>query len=1125
MIGEVFNYISEGFYQKKDDEVVQAFDSYEKGLQEDNPSLQNEARRTLEYQLVSSGQMEEESAFINPDEFFPNGQRDQDRIDDFRRTMTMHHSGQQVLWTFAGTTGSMSVLTEKHLESMGRSLDDLKPAALVRSEKRKKTPQTGKNTTRLYLYGDGTASSEYSKKKAKVRFDRMQDSSGFNWNLNAYDPNYQVRKQGWTGAFDKEGEWVRLETEAHGEDEGISVTPASRKKEITLIHTLDGPLVYDAALLLASEEEEYYYSMDGELYGGVKNDPEETLKKLQAELKGSEPRALVLPEATPEETKQLYREKLGPDVMIYAEGSPEVDKIIEEDSSTRTELAAVSMSLAAVTRLQRRGLSRKAAVKALAGAGETVEVPLNPFNQEDRKELASDLSPKAAAWLDTKAEQLTEDELTQAIPYIAGALPLLAAAALTSGLEEDEVLEEALTASKQEEPSKATMTGRLTLGELASGSHPWKSTESRTYDFFNETELTEATSATGLSEGEAASVKEAASQLNIPPVDRKVFNRMMSAALAEYRSIQMSTGMTAGDLVRSVDSISMSRPDGKRIASKQVHFEAPLHEVLTAAAASTSSSKSISREELFQPLSGTESFQTETTSDTAEMNLETALTITEGLLAALETPSEGADPLTEEQTTTVQALYKQSGLTSTESQTATALWQKKAFTPAEFTALTGRLERKTAPKAPTYHNPVKSEIMQSLPKKQQKSLAPFVDKAMAGNWESIPAKERTELSKAMTATSGIALPVTANINPEGKVSTKESTLAVDTAFITEDSLIVQAVADDFTEQATTINPALTREAILPMVTGALAGDWSSVPKDLRQPLTRTVQRRGRVSSMVPKATATTAPKRSIKGQSRQLPVAVSPQILTGRGYSNLGYSVAPSRQSVHSISKGSNGSSVRGVEFTQSNMQAPTKAHIPASTTAAKATQSKKKQSAATPASSSPKAKSFQAPSRLQVVPRSGSTTNHQPRTTPSRNVQAVMAETNGGHWNASTLPHANGMGVPSYSGPGAYPGIPGGPGSPQSFHQPFAAPSFPQSNSPGNTMNNQTNRMDRINANYEADKASLSPMDRGTPDRLLARKEGNEASRSGISGSNNKLELADELSDDLLGRITKGLI
>ncbi len=1117
MIGEVFNYISEGFYQKKDDEVVQAFDSYERGLNEDNPTLQNEARRALESQLVSSGQMEEESAFINPDEFFPGGQRDQDRIDDFRRTMTMHHSGQQVLWTFAGTTGSMSVLTEKHLESMGRSLDDLKPAALVRSEKRKRSPQTGKNTTRLYLYGDGTASSEYSKEKAKVRFDRMQDSSGFNWNLNSYDPNYQVQKEGWTGAFDKEGDWVRLETESHGEEEGITTTPLTQKKEITLIHTLDGPLVYDAALLLASEEEEYYYSMDGELYGGVKNDPGETLKKLQTELKGTEPRALVLPEATPEETKQLYREKLGRDVMIYTEGSPEVKKIIEEDSGTRTELAAVSMSLAAVTRLQRRGLSRKAAVQALSRPGETVEVPLNPFNPEDRRELATDLSPKATSWLDTKAETLTEDELTTAIPYIAGALPLLAAAALTSGLEEDEVLEEALTASKQEEPSKATMTGRLTLGELASGSHPWKGTDPRPYDFFNEIELTEATSAAGLSEGEAASVKEAASQLYIPPVDRKVFNRMMSAALAEYRSIQMSTGMTAGDLVRSVDSISMSRPDGKRIASKQVHFEAPLHEVLTTAAASTSSSKSISREELFQPLSKTENIQAETAEDN-EITLETALTMTEGLLAALETPSEGAAPLTEEQTTTVQALYKKSGLSPKEAQTATALWQKKSFTPAEFTALTGRLESKTAPQALTHQNPVKSEIIYSLPKKQQKSLAPFVDKAMAGNWESIPAKERVALSKAMLTTSGIALPVAS----EAVSGISESSITTDSVLITEDSLIVQAVADDFTEQAAVINPALTREAILPMVTGALAGDWSSVPNDLRQPLTRTVQRRGRVSSMVPKATATTAPKRSIKGQSRQLPVAVSPHILTGRGYSNLGYSVAPSRQSVHSISKEATGSSVRGVDFTPSNRQTPAKAPVVSSSAAVKATQSKK--TAANQATSSPKSKPFQAPSRLQVVPRSGSTT-HKP--TPSRNVQAVMAETGGGHWNTNTLPHANRMSTPSYANFGGVPGLGRSPviqaGNPQRFQQPSNSQTLPLRNSNSTSLNNQMNRMDRINANYEADKASMS-QSLPSGERMLASSNSHSVGSAGGTGQSRYGNVIHKSVDDVIDAIKQDL-
>ena len=308
MIEELTSYFAESFYTQRDERILRAFDKYQEGLGlegEEGIRLKESARRTLEEELVASGQSEEDRVFINPEEFFPGGVRNDEKIDDFRRDMIRSHGGQQMLWSFAGTTGAMTVITEKHLESLGRDLDSLKPTGMKRKD-RSGGDFPSKGTVPLYLYGDGSASSVYQKEKAKLRFDRCRDRSGFDWNQKKYDPNYTVEKRDWFGALNRDGEWVALSSGGDGHTESAEDETAL-KREIELVPTLNGPLIFDAALILCGpEEEEYYYSLEGELYGAVKTDRQATVDRLKESLAGQSPVGIVLPSGTDEETRKAY---------------------------------------------------------------------------------------------------------------------------------------------------------------------------------------------------------------------------------------------------------------------------------------------------------------------------------------------------------------------------------------------------------------------------------------------------------------------------------------------------------------------------------------------------------------------------------------------------------------------------------------------------------------------------------------------------------------------------------------------------------------------------------------------------------------------------------------------------
>ncbi|MDC7224765.1 MAG: hypothetical protein PQJ60_13550, partial [Spirochaetales bacterium] len=748
MIEELLSYFEEGFYQEKDEKIVQALAEYEQGRNlpgEEGVALREQARRELESQLVASGQAEEETVFINPEEFFPEGQRDQDKIDTFRRDMTRSHAGQQMLWSFAGTTGAMTVITEKHLESLGRDLDRLKPAALRRKEKAKKEKKKSPGTVSLYLYGDGSCSEVYDKQKAKLDFNRCRDKSGFDWNQAKYDPNYSVEKKGWFGGLNKEGIWEAVDTQPAGTSRPSVNSQTAPKREIELVSTLNGALIFDAALLLCGpEEEEYYYSLDGELYGAVKTDRSATVNRLKESLKGQSPAGIVLPAGVEEETRKAYEELLS-ELSDESENSPQIyleteeswQTLLEEDREQREELEEATRSLGATARLRQSGVEEEAIDAFLSSESPEIEVPLNPFVKEDRSVLLGDslngldqekretVQSDVDNWFDKK--DVNPEDMAHVLPAVTAALPLLAVA-LENGLGSESVLEEAYNSgvkSGKGGASKVKLNGRVTLEELSRGVTPWGSSSSSkkakpSPDFFNGESLKTAATQAGLKEGEILSLGDAVNRLNLPPMDRKEFNKRLASALNHYRTVQTSTGMTVSDLVSTVDSLTMKRPDAKRWGGKEVYFEENLGDLLEAGRAEEIPTKKVSRDELFQPLLSSvpsfaqldETIEEETSagelfsdSDMSQsytatpvspiLDNSTALNLTTEVLSALAAGgSEESQSLSTRQLGGLQKLYESAGAPSDVARKAVQQWESVQLSPQEYKSLRADLKNR-----------------------------------------------------------------------------------------------------------------------------------------------------------------------------------------------------------------------------------------------------------------------------------------------------------------------------------------------------------------------------------------------------------------------------------------------
>ncbi|MDR1179901.1 MAG: hypothetical protein LBK44_05290, partial [Spirochaetales bacterium] len=289
MIREISWYLDDGRFASLAQELesaVRAYAAARGGSPAEALRFREDARGLCERHCVQSGLRGAENSFINIDaEFFDGQKMNEAALEDFIRNIIKAHCYQKVLWTYMGTTGSLSPVTETQMRREGRHLESLFPLSCAPRGKSRRGRKAADNTVEMYLYADGKAGSGYIPEKAFHRFDVLEDTSGVNWSK-GYDPAGTIARGGWHGAFDDGGVWVRVdETSAGTMREGKA--PGEGREAGTLLVIRDGEhaILYDPENILVSPAALFYFTGAGEPYGRLDADLEKTAEEIRVAMK------------------------------------------------------------------------------------------------------------------------------------------------------------------------------------------------------------------------------------------------------------------------------------------------------------------------------------------------------------------------------------------------------------------------------------------------------------------------------------------------------------------------------------------------------------------------------------------------------------------------------------------------------------------------------------------------------------------------------------------------------------------------------------------------------------------------------------------------------------------------
>ena len=246
-------------------------------------------RHLCQWHMEKSGYKTEDDSFINPDiEFFDGVNINREALNTFEKEIIKAHLYQKHLWEFMGTTGCMTVISQAGMKKDGFVYEHYLPIA-CRAHHTEHSPlapilQENPGALPIYLYPDGSISSEYNRDKAKIRFDVLQDTSGFDWRRTGWDPNYEVEKTDWHGAYDEQGNWVMVK--AHPEAQPLfSGARIQAAPVLEIIKDGDSGILYDPGFSLLGTFERVYILTNGEIYGGEEIDIGETVRLIQTAIK------------------------------------------------------------------------------------------------------------------------------------------------------------------------------------------------------------------------------------------------------------------------------------------------------------------------------------------------------------------------------------------------------------------------------------------------------------------------------------------------------------------------------------------------------------------------------------------------------------------------------------------------------------------------------------------------------------------------------------------------------------------------------------------------------------------------------------------------------------------------
>ena len=290
MLKELSWYIEKNRFTDIVEEIEEKAEAYRHSMAnalDDSGLRREEFRQLCQWHMEKSGYRNEDSSFIDIDsEFLDGSEINRKALDTFEKEIIKAHMYQKHLWEFMGTTGTMTVITKTEMASNGQKYEDYLPIEFKKNNE-PRSPISGilaenPNAVPIYIYPDGTASSEYDGSKSKARFDTIKDRSGFDWRRKGWDPNYEIQKNGWHGEFDADGSWIMVREErSQSNPDGYSGARFDRFPEIEILKDGENAILYDPQYSLLSTFERIYLVSDGDVYGSETTDATETVRLIK----------------------------------------------------------------------------------------------------------------------------------------------------------------------------------------------------------------------------------------------------------------------------------------------------------------------------------------------------------------------------------------------------------------------------------------------------------------------------------------------------------------------------------------------------------------------------------------------------------------------------------------------------------------------------------------------------------------------------------------------------------------------------------------------------------------------------------------------------------------------------
>lgn len=402
MITELAWYIQSNRYTNIAQELESSIRSYAdaKNAQESadvQSALREQTRSLFEKHAVMSGLRKEDESFINIDtEFFTGTVLEEKALDLFLKNIIKAHCYQKVLWEYMGTTGKFTQITKTEMMKEGKDYSEYVPLSYKKNHPLKKPLEqlSDDNTLPLYVYSDGSVSPEYNSRKARFSFNTLEDTSGFNWNK-GYDPNDEIKKDDWTGTWDEDGTWVKMNKKNRKTETGSktvnSISP------IRLIMHEDTVILYDPDFILLNPAVLLYYTQSGEAYGSEITDIPATvssIEKLIASLGEKKITAVVsnnpAGSVQSKEIVELYKKILkgsivkNPVVVEKEQVQKTIKDVIQKNTNVLKEKEGISLEKK-IENIKAKGLTGERLEEAVISG--SVPIPVSLHNKQDASGL------------------------------------------------------------------------------------------------------------------------------------------------------------------------------------------------------------------------------------------------------------------------------------------------------------------------------------------------------------------------------------------------------------------------------------------------------------------------------------------------------------------------------------------------------------------------------------------------------------------------------------------------------------------------------------------------------------------------------------------------------------------